>query len=77
MAPPPAPVSSERGAWVTEAESSEYLITYAWRTDYHRNARGEDWAIQTILQGQEQLLTGDDDTPAVQRDQRTREQSRH
>ncbi|GJG89169.1 hypothetical protein tb265_43500 [Gemmatimonadetes bacterium T265] len=31
------------GEWVPEAEGMEYLITYAWRTEYHRTARGEDW----------------------------------
>ena len=31
------------GEWVPEAEGVEYLITYAWRTEYHRTARGEDW----------------------------------
>ncbi len=31
------------GEWVPEAEGVEYLITYAWRTEYHRSARGEDW----------------------------------
>ena len=29
--------------WVAEAEGTEYLITYAWRTEYHRTPRGEDW----------------------------------
>jgi hypothetical protein len=31
------------GDWVSEAEGTEFLITYAWRTEYHRTARGEDW----------------------------------
>jgi len=31
------------GDWVPEAEGTEFLITYAWRTEYHRTARGEDW----------------------------------
>jgi hypothetical protein len=31
------------GEWVSEAEGTEFLITYAWRTEYHRTARGEDW----------------------------------
>ena len=31
------------GEWVPEAEGVEYLITYAWRTEYHRTPRGEDW----------------------------------
>jgi hypothetical protein len=31
------------GEWVPEAEGTEFLITYAWRTEYHRSARGEDW----------------------------------
>ncbi len=31
------------GEWVPEAEGVEFLITYAWRTEYHRTARGEDW----------------------------------
>ena len=31
------------GEWVPEAEGTEYLISYAWRTEYHRTARGEDW----------------------------------
>jgi hypothetical protein len=37
------------GAWVTEAEASEYLITYAWRTDYHRSPRGEDWISKLTI----------------------------
>ena len=31
------------GEWVPEAEGVEFLITYAWRTEYHRTTRGEDW----------------------------------
>lgn len=31
------------GDWVPEAEGTEFLITYAWRTEYHRTPRGEDW----------------------------------
>jgi hypothetical protein len=45
----PATPAAEQGGWVEEAEGSEYLITYAWRTDYHRTPRGEDWISKLTI----------------------------
>lgn len=35
--------------WVAESDTSEYLITYTWRTDYHRTPRGEDWIARLTI----------------------------